>query len=567
MNGIYHADKNRTAPMLRPRGSAACALFLLVGLLGMTGCAAAPKGAEQGAAAGTTAPKAPTAQTGIEDAQSAWDETKATSIMLDGEKAAIHGGGARAQGGKIVINSAGTYVVSGVLTNGQVVVDAQKDDVVRLVLNGAAITNNKGAAIYAPQCEKMILTLADGTENTVTDGGAYFQYDIPAEEEPDAALFVKDSLTINGTGKLVVNASYNNGIGAKDDLLIVSGDLDVAAANHGLRGRDSVTILGGTLRIAAGNDGIQTNNDEGGGKGAVLMEGGQVEIDAAHDGIQAESALTILGGALQIKTGGGAAAGTPSESCKGLKAKADITIGGGTFALDCADDGIHANGNVAIGGATLSISTGDDGIHADNELAISAGTVAITQSHEGMEGANIRITDGEITVFAEDDGLNVAGGQDIASGKAGEDTFAQAASHAIYIDGGQIEILAKGDGIDANGDINISGGKITVLIDSTPDNKALDYDRALSITGGYIAAGGTGIGKLPTAGLRQSYAQVQAAIKAGSVVELKKGSEALLAFVPGVDVPMLLLSLPELVKAESYDVCVDGVRIAEIVAE
>lgn len=129
--------------------------------------------------------------------------------------------------------------MSGALSDGQIVIEAAKTDKVHLVLNGVDITSKTSAPIHASQCDKLIITLADGTENSLTDAGSSFQYVDPVEKEPNAALFCKDDLTINGTGALTVNAGFKNGIVSKDDLLIVSGDITVTAANHGLRGNDS----------------------------------------------------------------------------------------------------------------------------------------------------------------------------------------------------------------------------------------------------------------------------------------------------------------------------------------
>ncbi|MDR3209457.1 MAG: carbohydrate-binding domain-containing protein, partial [Oscillospiraceae bacterium] len=242
-----------------------------------------------------------------EDLDSGWDRDAATKITLNGASASIDGAGANADGSVVTISAAGTYVVSGTLADGQIAVAATNADTVRLVLDGASVTNKRGAAIYASQCDKLIITLADGTENAVTDGGDGFAYADEAEQEPNAALFSKDDLTINGTGSLTVNAGFNNGIGTKDDLLIVSGSFNVTAANNGLRGNDSVTVLGGGFTIRADGDGIQSSNAEDAEKGVVELQGGTFTVTAANDGIQAANALVIFGGSFDITTGGGSA--------------------------------------------------------------------------------------------------------------------------------------------------------------------------------------------------------------------------------------------------------------------
>lgn len=166
------------------------------------------------------------------------------------------------------------------------------------------ISCSDSAAIYARQAGQTDVLLASGTQNTLSDGADYTYAD--GEDEPDAALFAKDDLTIAGEGALQVTGNYNNGIGTKDNLVIQGGSLAIAAANDGLRGRDSVTVLGGEISIDAGGDGIRSNNDEDPEKGWISLLGGDFTITAGQDGIQAETNLTISGGTYAIATGGGA---------------------------------------------------------------------------------------------------------------------------------------------------------------------------------------------------------------------------------------------------------------------
>ena len=403
------------------------------------------------------------------DLRSDWDNSSATIITLNGGAVLVEGSGATASGGVVTISQAGTYVVSGTLTNGQIVVDATKDDRVHLVLNGVEITNRTGAAIYAPVCDKLILTLADGTNNTVTDGGSNFSYTLVDDEEPNAAIFSKNDLTINGTGTLTVNAGFNNGIGTKDDLLIVSGNFIINAANHGLRGNDSVGIVSGMFDITAGSDGIRTNNDSNESRGWIHIEDGTFDIKAQKDGIQAENNLSITGGVFIITTGDGSAnapvrmggfgdgrqggmggmppmGGQPpmngrqpqpqatvtetddeSTSMKALKARTQINITGGAFTIDAEDDGVHSDGDVFISGGNLSIKTGDDGIHADNAVVITGGVIDIPVCYEGIEGLSVTISNGTISIIASDDGINAAsaGDSDIFGGGRTQGDFPQ----------------------------------------------------------------------------------------------------------------------------------------------
>ncbi|MDR0570917.1 MAG: carbohydrate-binding domain-containing protein [Clostridiales Family XIII bacterium] len=404
---------------------------------------------------------------------------------------------AAAEGGVVTITQGGEYNITGKLT--QVVVAATSKDTVRLLLNGAEITNPKGAAIYASQCDKLVITLAEGTKNTVTDGGGGYEYVLQADEEPNAAIFSKDDLTINGKGSLIVNAGFNNGIGTKDDLVVESGTINITAANNGIKGNDSVTVSGGDLTIKAGNDGIQSSNATDAGKGFISITGGSFAITAARDGIQAETTLGVAGGTFNITAGGGSAkapSAASAESYKGLKASGDIAISGGTFVIDSADDAVHSNANVTISGGTLTISTGDDGAHADGDLAVKGGTVNVTKSYEGLEGNNVTISGGTITVVATDDGINAAGGADNSGmggrGFGGGDRFAAAGAHAINITGGVVTVYANSDVLDSNGAISVTGGTVAVF-KMQGEGELLDADGTAAIPpalfGPSVAAG------------------------------------------------------------------------------
>ncbi len=562
-------------------------LLVLLSVSLLTGCTATATQVEQTT---TTTPETTTtvAATGTQplaasvknaDLKTDWDDATATKITLGGTSATVSGAGATAEGSVVTITTAGTFVVSGTLTNGQIVINATKDEKVHLILNGASIANATGAAIYAFSCDKLIVTLAEGTNNTLTDGGASYQYADTANEEPNAALFSKDDLTINGTGSLTVNAGYNNGIGTKDDLLIVSGTITVTAANHGLRGNESITIVDGNIQITAGNDGMQTNNTEEADKGFILIEGGTIAITSAHDGIQTDTVLSVTGGTLNVTAGGGVkkaqtvtSAETESDSYKGLKSTNDIYITGGTVTVDSYDDSVHSNGTITISGGNLTLSTGDDGVHADNTLNVSGGTVTVLQSYEGLESATINISGGDINVVASDDGINAAGGSDgnTAGGMFGKDNFASRGSYIINITGGNVYVVAGSDGLDSNGTINMSGGTVVAL--STRNGNGgdgaidADSDSAVTVTGGTLIYGGGNTMNNPGGTGSQSYAYFSSSFQAGSEVTLMQNGQVLASFVPTVSCSVIAFSTSSIVSGQTYELYVNGSQVATTTA-
>ena len=245
-----------------------------------------------------------------------------------------------------VISAKGNYILSGSY-NGRILINVSEEDKVRLILNGVNITSTEGPAIYEKQADKLIITLAADTENTLTDGA-------PVKDDDDtigAALYAEDDLSINGTGTLTVNGTQKHGIQSKADLIIANGNITVNAVKDAVRGRNSILILDGTLNITSGGDGITSTRKDSDGKGWIVLTGGQVTV----------------------KTGNGAA--NPGKdkdtSRKGIKAAADLTVLGGEYHLDCEEDGLRA-ANITIYDGRFDIRCGDDGMHADGSLVINS---------------------------------------------------------------------------------------------------------------------------------------------------------------------------------------------------
>ncbi len=341
------------------------------------------------------------------DLNAAWDQSDSTRITCTGSQAQIEGQGASVKEGVITISAAGTYVLSGRF-EGQVLVEAGSEDEVRLVLNGFQITNEQTSPIYGVQSGSIMLILADGTENTVSDGAAYV-FESPEEDEPDAAVFSKDNLIISGQGTLRVTGNYSNGIRSKDGIKVVSGTIDISAVKDGLKGKDFVLIRDGQIMIESGEDGIKSNNDKDAEKGYVVIDGGDIQINAGDDGIHAETWLTVNSGTIDIQKS--------YEGLEGMK----VDINGGDIRIVSSDDGINAAG-------------GDSGSESSGERA----------KMQNNPELYVRITGGTVRIDASADGIDSNGN--------------------LYVEGGEIYISGpeqSGDGaLDYNGEALISGGTI-----------------------------------------------------------------------------------------------------------
>ncbi|WHH57853.1 carbohydrate-binding domain-containing protein [Petroclostridium sp. X23] len=517
-----------------------------------------------------------------------WENQNPNYIELKGTDANLTGLGAEMKDGKITITKAGIYVISGILDNGQIVIDEEDKGIVRLVLNGAEINCFDNAPIYVKNAGKTIITLQDGTENVISDGEEYVFSDA-STDEPNAAIFSKDDLIINGTGKLIVRGNYNNGITSKDDLKVVGGNIQIYSADDGLMGRDMVAIKEGNIIIEAVGDGIKSTNDTDTSKGFIAVEAGTFDIKAGSDGIQAETSVLITDGTFTISSGGGSGNSskkisgnrqkpwgdasnntitttdeTESESAKAIKAAAEIVIGGGNFNIDSSDDAIHSNNSVTIIGGDIFIASGDDGIHADSSIIIKGGKINITKSYEGIESAVITVSDGEIHVTASDDGINVAGGNDGSSlqGRHGQNNFSASGNYKLNINGGYIVVDASGDGLDANGSIYMTDGTVIVNGPTTNGNGALDYDGTFEMSGGLlVAAGSAGMAQAPSDQSSQysiimNYSQTQ---PAGTVAHLEDSNgNTIVTFSPEKNYQSLVISSPELKKDMTYTLYTGG---------
>lgn len=515
------------------------------------------------------------------DMEIGYDETTAVSVSLNGDTASCDSDSINISGSVVTITNEGTYILSGTLNNGMIIVTVDDTEKVQLVLSGADITSESSAAIYVSQGDKVFITTAANTENILTNGGQYSAID---ENNIDSVIFAKSDLTLNGAGTLTINAKAGHGIVSKDDLILTSGTYNITSASHALSGKDSVRIAAGTFNITSGKDGVHAENADDATLGFVYIADGTFNINSDGDSLSAENYMQINGGEYTLTAGGGSengeshqetiqGFGRPGEtssdsstdetddtfSTKGVKAGGDLLLYGGTFNINSADDAIHSNSNIKINSGSYNIATGDDGVHADSNVSITDCIMNITESYEGIEGLNIDISGGEITLVASDDGLNAAGGND-ESGFAGPrtpDSFSEASDSDMYIkiSGGTLNIDASGDGIDSNGSLEISGGKVIVSGPDNGGNGALDYDSEAVITGGvFVATGSSQMAQNFSSSSTQGTMMVTVnSQQAGSTVILKDSSgNEIISWEAEKAYDSVIVSCPEITEGSEY---------------
>ena len=368
-----------------------------------------------------------------------YDEAEAVAITLNGDSISCKSSDVKIDGSTITIQKAGTYLLSGTLTDGSIIVDSDDEENVRLIFNGVEISSSTTSPLYIKNSEKTIVTLVEGTENTLTDSENY-TLDDESDNEPNGTIFSKDDLVINGLGSLTVNANYNHGIQSKDLLKIISGNIDITSVGDAIIGKDGVIVKEAVINIDSEEDGIKATKAEE-NKGYIYLDNPEITIKAKKDGVQAATCLYVKDGNYNIETGENSQSnvankdsdtskksGTSNDSDiskasetsnsdtstdysrKGMKAGVDITIENGEYDIDSEDDGIHSNNSITVNAGTVNIASGDDGVHADTELTINNGDITVSESYEGLEAKYITINDGNIDITSSDDGINVSSG-------------------------------------------------------------------------------------------------------------------------------------------------------------
>jgi hypothetical protein len=555
------------------------------------------------------------------DKEIGYDENTAVKISLaDGGGSVVSGssggvtvsegagtsGGADSVADTVTISAEGTYILSGSLSNGQVMIDADGEKV-QLVLDGVNVNCDTSAAIYVKNADKVFITLAEGSSNALSTSGEYVAID---DNNIDAVVFSKSNITFNGSGSLMVTGTYAHGIVSKDDLRFTGGTYNVTAASSSISGKDSVRIADGVFVLNAGKDCIHSENEDDEEKGFIYIAGGEFNVTAGSDGLDASSTLQIDGG-------------------------------------------------------TFEVSTDDDAFHSDNNLIVNAGTINIATCYEGLEGTTVTVNGGYIDLYATDDGINAAGGKDgsgfggdfgkgedefggkkfNSSFRRGNDNSSDAAdtitpdsananttdtdgtelgqmpempegagqgeapsipdgtepgqmpempegagqgeapsipdgtesgqipaqpdggfgsdsSSVIMINGGIIHVNADGDGIDSNGSLVINGGEIYVAGPTSRDDGALDYDGSAQINGGIcVALGSNGMAQNFDSDSTQGSIMItlQSSANAGSVVTLKDADgNVLVSYTTVKEYASIVISSPDIKDGETYTVTVES---------
>lgn len=553
------------------------------------------------------------------DLAGTYEESGAVYVTLSDDGITGETDGVVIDGQTVTITEEGTYVFSGTLSEGQIVVDAD-DAKVQIVLDNVDITCAKNAVVYVKSADKVFVTLAEGSQNTLRNTDEYVAID---DNNIDAVIFSKSDLTLNGTGSLTIESANGHGIVSKDDLKITGGTYDITAAGHALSGKDSVRIADGTFVLTAGKDGIHSENEDNEEKGYIYIADGDFTITSDGDGMDASNIVQIEDGTFDITAGGGAAnslkthesdmPGGPGGGMPQNGEKPDVEdmpemgekpdgvnmpemgekpdgenmpqMGekpdGENMPQDTTTDesgtstkGIKADGDMYLKGGTYQIDSADDSIHSNANITIADGTYTLATGDDGVHADDALIVNGGTITVTESyeglEGLTVTindGTIDITA----RDDGINAAGEKMELNGGYIHILAGGDGVDSNGDLTINGGEIYIDGPSDNGNSAIDYgDRSSAYVNGgtLVAIGSSGMAEGMSESSKQKVLMVKLGeqMEAGDVVLTDSEGNVIVSYTALKSYDCVIISTAEVESGATYTLTTSGTT-TEVTAE
>ncbi len=548
-------------------------------------------------------------QIALAENDSAAESSSYDDIALTGTTASTTSRNVQIDDGEITIFGGGYYRISGELIDGSIIIDCHDDAPVYLLFDNASITSSDFSALYVKQATKVILSLQDGTQNYLADAGAY-QESKQNDAKPDAALYSKDDLTINGSGALYVVGNYADGIKANDDLKIIGSTITVTAVDEGINANNYAYISDSTITVNSGGDGISCE-EEGNENGFVVIEHSVLHIVSGDDGVFASSSIYIEASDFEIVSGGGSKNAvmsggsmgngmdggmggrfdgsrrtmtapvddTAKTSAKGIRAGVNLNIVDGSFYVDSADDALHAKENATITGGSYIILSGDDAVHADSNVVLAPSSMDIQTCYEGIEGAYITINSGDIHITSKDDGinalgLNTVGDMQMGMSMHGSNTrTAKTSEEDIYLilNGGDVYIETAGDGFDSNGSAVINGGTLQIYGPENNGNGSIDVGDGgyvLLVNGGTLfAVGSSGMAETPYSTSQQNTLVflLNETIAAGSEIAITDGDgNAILSATSNKKFNWICMSDKAIVEGNRYTLQINGETVAAV---
>ena len=424
------------------------------------------------------------------------------------------GSGFTVTGSSVSLEKAGSYLVTGLNNEGNIIIKASNVEVyLQNILLASSTTapitvNSKLKGVKIIAVENVILKNKE--EESSTGECAV----IKVKKQSEVTIENQKTFTLTGTCKNVIKGGVETSIIFGNS----EGTYTIDATNNGIASDGYLEFNGGVFNIdTKGGDAVKSSPDDTDtdSLGRILVNDGSFTINSYADAFKAKNNITIVKGKFIIKTENGYQSSTfnsDSQSAKGFKVSnnatgSEIFVHSAEMTLDTADDAFHSNGNLTIVSGKVQIHSKDDGLHAGFNLVLGKQDapledlfVNILYSYEALEGMAIRVYSGKINCTATDDGINAAGSGSSDSqpgpgphdggdrpgpgghGGQGGDRPGPGgmgggnASYYFAVHGGEVNVFCDGDGIDSNGNIFFHGGVVNVFSQGNRDNEPIDHD-------------------------------------------------------------------------------------------
>ena len=392
-------------------------------------------------------------------------------------------GSVRIDGATVTITEAGSYRLSGTLSNGQIAIRASEEAKVKLILDGADISCQGSAAIYAVSASKLVVSTAAGSSNRISSVGEFIQTD---DNTVDAAIFTKCDLTFNGEGSLAISSETKHGAVSKDDMKIKSGTISIVAHTDAIQVKDKLTVEGGELYLTAGDDGIHADE-------LLAVNGGEIYVLSSYEGLEAQD-IVINDGLIRITAsddGINAAGGSDSSNHFGFSggpfasdSGSSLTINGGLVYVNAEGDGLDANGELLVTGGSVYVSgptnNGNGALDYGTSATITGGTVIAAGASGMAENFGSQSTQGSILLNLPS---TASAGSTVSISDENGELLASYAPEKSFE-----SVVISTEGL-------VIGGTYTVTVGSYSTSITLDsliYGSGMGGHGGHGAMGGRG---------------------------------------------------------------------------
>ena len=390
-----------------------------------------------------------------------------------------------------------TYVLSGTANPGRFEVESTTTPTV--ILNGVSLTNPTGKAMDLTCDAGVILQIADGTTNSLSDG---------TESDKKAALMSNSDLLVQGNGTLNVTSLVKHPIKVKGICTINSGNFVITSSVadvNGISADSTLVINGGSFDITMTGESdncIKADRE-------LTINGGTFILNHSGNvskGIKCDSDITITDGNITITSSGSTVVTDNDPSyCTAIKGDANVIISGGNFDINLPTSnhggkGISCSGNMTISGDnTIHIETHGDGasytatsgtdtyssscLRAEGNMIILSGNITLSGTGKGGKGIKVGTKTGNTYSGTYTQGnadgtgptltISTTGAQVVSGGGGwppppGGGSSASGSAKAIKVGGlatiygGSTTVTTTGsgaEGLESKTQINIEGGQ------------------------------------------------------------------------------------------------------------